>query len=154
MEKNVFVKKYNPDVSNLYNNKVIESNGLQKDKIDYKKETWKGITGNSFTNDVKKAEDFIIEFEKPNFEAIRMEYSNRYMERQQEIRMAEEKKRKIQELAMQNLSKMQPDLDLNKKEEIKTHNELKQLQINDTDVLKDEKEKFNELLKNIDELIN
>ena len=55
---------------------------------------------------------------------------------------------------MQNVMKIQMDLGLDITQvKIKTHDELKQLQINEADFLKNEKEKFNELLKNLEQII-
>ena len=115
---------------------------------------WKGITGNDFLNNVSKAEDFIINFEKPNFEAIRTSHTTEYFLRQNEIKEIEEKKKKIKDAAMQNVMKIESDLGLQiKSVDIKTHNELKHLQINEQDLLKEEKSKFNELLKGLEGII-
>jgi hypothetical protein len=55
---------------------------------------------------------------------------------------------------MQNVMKIQTDLGINiSKQEQKTHDELKQLQIDSADLLKEEKLKFNELLKNLEDII-
>lgn len=154
MDKNIFVKKYNPDVASKFSNKKLEDSKFQKDSIEYKKELWKGITGKEFLNDVSKAEDFVIEFEKPDFEAIRSKHNTEYFIRQQEIKEIQEKNRKIKEAAMQNIMKIQSDLGIETKTtETKTHDELKQLQINEQDILKEEKAKFNELLKGLEGII-
>ena len=154
MDKNVFVKKYNPDVNSKFSERKSDSKDFQKDTIEYKKELWKGITGKEFLIDVAKAEDFVIEFEKPDFQAIRSGYINEFASRQNEIKEIEEKNRKIKEAAMQDVMKIQTELGINvQNQEQKTHNELKQLQIDSTDLLKEEKQKFNELLKNLEDII-
>jgi hypothetical protein len=154
MDKNVFVKKYNPDVNSKFSEKKSSTQDFQKDTIEYKKELWKGITGQEFLMDVSKAEDFVIEFEKPDFQAIRTGYVTEFASRQTEIKEIEEKNRKIREAAMQDIMKIQADLGVNlSTQEQKTHNELKQLQIDSADLLKDEKAKFNELLKNLEDII-
>ena len=155
MDKNIFIKKYNPDVNSKFTDRQKFTQEYKKDSIEYKKELWKGITGDQFLKDVKKSEDFIIEFEKPNFEEIRSNYSDKYVQRENEKRETEDKMNKIREAAIQNVMKIQTDLGLNIKPiiEIKTHDELKKLQINDQDLLKEEKQKFNELLKNLEEII-
>ncbi len=154
MDKNVFVKKYNPDVNSKFSEKKSSTQDFQKDTIEYKKELWKGITGQQFLMDVSKAEDFVIEFEKPDFQAIRTGYVTEFASRQTEIKEIEEKNRKIREAAMQDIMKIQADLGVNlSTQEQKTHNELKQLQIDSADLLKDEKAKFNELLKNLEDII-
>jgi hypothetical protein len=154
MDKNIFVKKYNPDITSKFSEKKESSNHFQKDTIEYKKELWKGITGQDFLIDVSKPEDFTIEFEKPDFHAIRSEYISEFAIRQNEIKEIEEKNKKIKEAAMQNVMKIQTDLGINlSNQEQKTHNELKELQIDSADLLKEEKEKFNELLNNLKDII-
>jgi len=154
MDKNIFVKKYNPDVNSKFSERNINSQEFQKDKIEYKKDLWKGITGKEFLMDVSKPEDFIIEFQKPDFQAIRTGYVTEFASRQNEIKEIEEKQKKIREAAMQNVMKIQSDLGINtSNQEQKTYDELKQLQINSADLLKEEKEKFNQLLKNLEDII-
>jgi hypothetical protein len=153
MDKNIFIKKYNPDVNIKFNDVKTSDKNFQKNKIEYKNELWKGITGKEFTNNVSKSEDFIIKFEKPDFNKISSIHSNEYMNRQREIKEIEEKNKKIYQSAMENVMKIQNNLGINEQENSKTHDELKKLQIKDNDVLKDEKEKFNELIKNLEDII-
>lgn len=156
MDKNIFVKKYNPDVNVKFTDRKISEKDFQKDSIEYKKDLWKGITGEKFSIDVSKPEDFIIEFPKPDFNLIRADYSDRYSQREIEKKEAEEKMKKIRQAAMQNVMKIQLDLGLEEQPvEIKTHNELKQLQLqlDDQDLLKDDKIKFNELVNSLEGLI-
>jgi len=154
MDKNIFVKKYNPDIAFKFSNKKLEDALYTKDSIEYKKELWKGITGKDFLNNVSKAEDFVINFVKPDFETIRTSYDTEYYLRQKEITEIEEKKKKIKESAIQNVMKIQLDLGIQTKlVKTKTHDELKHLQINEQDLLKEEKSKFNELLKGLEGII-
>jgi hypothetical protein len=154
MDKNIFVKKYNPDIASKFSNKKLEDAQYTKDSIEYKKELWKGITGKDFLNNVSKAEDFVINFVKPDFETIRTSYDTEYYLRQKEITEIEEKKKKIKESAIQNVMKIQLDLGIQTKlVKTKTHDELKHLQINEQDLLKEEKSKFNELLKGLEGII-
>jgi hypothetical protein len=154
MDKNIFVKKYNPDIASKFSNKKLEDSQYTKDSIEYKKELWKGITGKDFLNNVTKPEDFVINFENPDFEAIRTSHNTEYYLRQNEIKEIEEKKKKIKEAAMQNVMKIQLDLGIQIKPiETKSHDELKHLQINEQDLLKEEKFKFNELLKGLEGII-
>ena len=155
MDKNIFVKKYNPDVNSKYSDKQNSSQDFQKDNINYKKELWKGITGKEFTIDIQKSEDFIIEFENPNFESIRNAHTSEYILRQNEIKEIEQKNKKIREAAMENVMKIGNNLGITNMtlEQTKTHDELKQIQVNENDLLKNEKEQFNELLKNLEGII-
>ena len=152
MDKNIFIKKYNPDVINKFSSRNEQ---LNVSNIQYKKELWKGITGNEFKNDVKSSNDFIIQFDKPDLNTINNKHNNELASRQKEINLIEQKNKKIKEAALQSYMKI--DLNISnkipEKKEVKTYNELKQIQINDNDLLKEEKEKFNNLLKNLENII-
>ena len=150
MDKNIFIKKYNPDVINKFSSR---NDKLNVSNIEYKKEVWKGITGNEFLNNVKSADDFIIKFDKPDLNAINSKHNTELASRQKEINMIEEKNKKIKEAALQsfmNIDLISSNQDI---KQTKTHNELKQIQVNDNDLLKEEKEKFNNLLKNLENII-
>jgi len=151
MDKNIFVKKYNPDVNNKFISRADEKNLTN---FNYKKELWKGITGNEFNIDIKDSKDFIIQFEKPDFNSIASKHQIEYMSRQKEITQIENKNKLIKEAALHNVMKLDNNLfNNNLVENIKTHDELKQIQINDNDLLKEEKQKFNDILKNLESII-
>ena len=151
MDKNIFIKKYNPDVINKFSSR---NDKLNVSNIEYKKEVWKGITGNDFKNDVKTAKDFIIKFDKPDLNTINYKHNNELASRQKEINLIEEKNKKIKEAALQSFMNIDLITSSNQeKKEVKTYNELKQIQIKDNDLLKDDKEKFNNLLKNLENII-
>jgi hypothetical protein len=150
MDKNIFIKKYNPDVINKFSSR---NDKLNVSNIEYKKEVWKGITGNDFKNDVKTADDFIIKFDKPDLNTINSKHNNELASRQKEINLIEEKNKKIKEAALQSFMNIDLTSSNQEKKEVKTYNELKQIQVNDNDLLKDEKEKFNNLLKNLENII-
>jgi hypothetical protein len=150
MDKNIFIKKYNPDVINKFSSR---NDKLNVSNIEYKKEVWKGITGNDFKNDVKTAKDFIIKFDKPDLNTINSKHNNELASRQKEINLIEEKNKKIKEAALQSFMNIDLTSSNQEKKEVKTYNELKQIQVNDNDLLKDEKEKFNNLLKNLENII-
>ena len=166
MDKNIFIKKYNPDVINKFSSRNEQIN---LSNIQYKKEVWKGITSNEFTNDIKSSDDFIIKFDKPDFNTINTKHNMILASRQKEINIIEEKNKKIKEAALQDFMKIDLNLGISRalldpnnlqsinenseKIQNKTYNELKQIQINDNDLLKEEKEKFNNLLKNLENII-
>lgn len=150
MDKNIFIKKYNPDVINKFSTR---NDKLNVSNIEYKKEVWKGITGNDFKNDVKSANDFIIKFDKPDLNTINSKHNNELASRQKEINLIEEKNKKIKEAALQSFMNIDLTSSNQEKKEVKTYNELKQIQVNDNDLLKEEKEKFNNLLKNLENII-
>ena len=150
MDKNIFIKKYNPDVINKFSSR---NDKLNVSNIEYKKEVWKGITGNDFKNDVKTAKDFIIKFDKPDLNTINSKHNNELASRQKEMNLIEEKNKKIKEAALQSFMNIDLITSNQEKKEVKTYNELKQIQIKDNDLLKDDKEKFNNLLKNLENII-
>jgi hypothetical protein len=150
MDKNIFIKKYNPDVINKFSSR---NDKLNVSNIEYKKEVWKGITGNEFLNNVKSADDFIIKFDKPDLNAINSKHNTELASRQKEINLIEEKNKKIKEAALQSFMNIDLISSNQEKKEVKTYNELKQIQVNDNDLLKEEKEKFNNLLKNLENII-
>ena len=150
MDKNIFIKKYNPDVINKFS---FRNDKLNVSNIEYKKEVWKGITGNEFLNDVKSADDFIIKFDKPDLNAINSKHNTELAFRQKEINMIEEKNKKIKEAALQSFMNIDLTSSNQDNKQTKTHTELKQIQVNDNDLLKEEKEKFNNLLKNLENII-
>ena len=152
MDKNIFIKKYNPDVINKFSSRNQQIN---LSEIQYKKEVWKGITGDEFKNDIKSPDDFIIKFDKPNLNTINSKHNDELASRQKEINLIEEKNKKIKEAALQNYMKIDLNTSENISEKIqtKTHNELKQIQINDNDLLKEEKQKFNNLLNDLNKIL-
>jgi hypothetical protein len=150
MDKNIFIKKYNPDIKEKFSSKSQE----KIINIEYKKEIWKGITGNNFNIDIKSGDDFKIKFEKPDLNQITSKLQNEYSSRQKEIEQIQEKNQKIKNAALQSLMKIETDLGISTKNTTsKTHDELKQIQIHENDLLKEEKQKFNELLKNLESII-
>lgn len=150
MNKNIFIKKYNPDVNEKFN----KCNNKINIDINYKKEVWKGITGNDFNVNVQNSKDFIIQFEKPDFNKIILEHDNQYNTRQKEIDQIEKKNKLIKEAALENVMKIETELGIiPSTQNIKSHDELKQIQINENDILKEEKQEFNNLLKNLESII-
>jgi hypothetical protein len=150
MDKNIFIKKYNPDIKEKFSSRSKE----KTINIDYKKDIWKGITGNHFNIDIKSADDLKIQFEKPNLNEITSKLQSEYSSRQKENEQIEEKNKKIKNAALQSLMKIELDLGLTPNvSNNKTHEELKQIQIHDNDILREEKEKFNDLLKNLESII-
>jgi hypothetical protein len=150
MDKNIFIKKYNPDIKEKFSSRSKE----KTINIDYKKDIWKGITGNHFNIDIKSADDLKIQFEKPNLNEITSKLQSEYSSRQKENEQIEKKNKKIKNAALQSLMKIELDLGLTPNvSNNKTHEELKQIQIHDNDILREEKEKFNDLLKNLESII-
>ena len=153
MDKNIFIKKYNPDVISKFSSR---NDKLNIPNIEYTKEVWKGITGNEFINNVKSANDLIITFDKADLDVINSKHNTELASRQKENYLIEEKKNKIKEAALQSFMNINLNYSKNSSNQVeqentqnKTYTELKQIQVNDNDLLKDEKSKFNDLLNNL-----
>jgi len=152
MNKNIFIKKHNPDVSD----KFIEKNNDQLNNINYTNQVWKGITGNEFNKTIKSTEDFIINFEKPDINKIVSRYNDEYTNREKEIKLINDKNKLIQRAALQSTMKIDINIDLNTNiqsdDNIATHDTLKRIQIAENDKLKLEKEKYNNLLADLENI--
>lgn len=139
-------EKFNPDITNKFTTRSANKN---INNIQYTKEIWKGITGNDFNKDIKKSDDFKINFETVNISEIMSKHQQEYDIRTRETTLVNEKNRLIK----QSCNTMNLDnIIINTTSNNKTHDELKQIQINDNDILKNEKEKYNAMLKVLDNL--
>jgi hypothetical protein len=141
--------KYNPDVITNYTSK---NNSLKLTDIEYTNQIWKGITGDEFTNNIKDANDLKIEFEKPNINDIISKHNNELSNRMKDKEMIDEKNRLIKQAALQNVMQLNIINDIKPVNETKMHDELKHIQIKENDILKEEKEKYNLLLRGLEDL--
>jgi hypothetical protein len=152
MNKNIFMKKHNPDVSE----KFLEKNNDKINNINYTNQVWKGITGNEFNKKINKTEDFIINFEKPDISKIVSRYNDEYANREKEIKLINDKNKLIQRAALQSTMKIDINSDINtdsySDNNIAMHDTLKKIQIAENDKLKLEKEKYNNLLADLENI--
>ena len=142
--------KYNPDVITNYTSK---NNNLKLTNIEYSNQIWKGITGDEFRNNVKDAKDLKIEFDKPNINEIVSRHNNELTNRMKDKELIDEKNRLIKQAAIQNVMQINIINDVKTVNETKMHDELKHIQIRENDILRDEKEKYNILLRGLEDLI-
>jgi hypothetical protein len=142
-------KKYNPDVNDNF---IKIKNDINLNNIQYSKHVWKGITGDEFNKDIKGSTDFKIDFEKPNINTIMEKHNIEFLNREKEMKQIEIKNNLIRQAALEDTMVLDiPKLiNNNDNNDIKTHNELRNIKILDNDVLKNEKEKFNSILKDLD----
>ena len=142
--------KYNPDVITNYTSK---NNNLKLANIEYSNQIWKGITGDEFKNNIKDATDLKIEFDKPNINDIVLRHNNELSNRMKDKEMIDEKNRLIRQAAIQNVMQINIINDVKTVNETKMHDELKHIQIKENDILRNEKEKYNLLLRGLENLI-
>jgi len=152
MNKNIFITKHNPDVSE----KFIEKNNNKITNINYTNQVWKGITGYEFNKQINKTEDFIIDFEKPDINKIISKFNDEYENREKEIKLINDKNKLIEQAALQSTMKIDINIDINSsdymEDKTETHDTLKKIQIAENDKLKLEKEKYNNLLADLENI--
>lgn len=142
--------KYNPDVITNYTSK---NNNLKLTNIEYSNQIWKGITGDEFKKNIKDADDLKIKFDKPNINDIVSRHNNELTNRIKDKELIDEKNRLIKQAAIQNVMQINIINEVKTSNDIKMYDELKQVQIRQNDILRDDKEKYNLLLKGLENLI-
>lgn len=148
MNNNIFLKKYNPDVSE----KFLEQNNNKINDINYSNQVWKGITGNEFEKNINKSEDFLINFEKPDVNRIVSKYNDEFLNREKEMKIIQEKNKLIEQASLQSTMKINIDTYIENNSLPETHDSLKRMQIAENDKLKLEKEIYNKLLEDLEDI--
>jgi len=134
------MNKYNPDVNEKYRN--LDRN----EKFVFTNKIWNGITGDEINN-IYSSNDLKINIDKQDID-IKTRHDNELLNRNNEIRILQEKKKLLENIKM--------EIPIQEKEiiqEARTYVELKYIQISENDRLRTEKEKFNELLKDLEIII-
>jgi len=137
------MNKYNPDVNERYRN--LDRN----EKFVFSNKIWNGITGDEINN-IYSSNDLKINIDKQDID-IKTRHDNELLNRNNEIRILQEKKKLLENIKMEI-----PIQEKEKEKEIqdtRTYVELKHIQIAENDRLRTEKEKFNELLKDLEIII-
>jgi hypothetical protein len=137
------MNKYNPDVNERYRN--LDRN----DKFVFSNKIWNGITGDEINN-IYSSNDLKLNIDKQDID-IKTRHDNELLNRNNEIRILQEKKKLLENIKMEI-----PIQEKEKEKEIqdtRTYVELKHIQIAENDRLRTEKEKFNELLKDLEIII-
>ena len=140
MNQNIFQRinndKYNPDIIDKYNNMTNN----RTTNFNQSKEVWKGITGENFD-----ANDLKIKIEKPEVSEILNRLNIIMTEREDEERIRKEiAKTYKNENEKNNIEKEYSSQD---------HHQLKKYHIDKNDKLIKEKEKFNAILEELNDIM-
>ena len=151
MNNNIFFNKYNPDVNDKYKQILNRDQNFQ-----FSNKIWNGITGSEFANKINNSNDLKIIFNDDiNYNTINLKHQNEILNRKIENDNINEKNKLINNMKINNSltieNKNDEPTDINIVE-TKTHIELKKIQINNNDILKNEKEQFNKLLFDIEKM--
>ena len=145
-------EKFNPDVANLYN-KTNETRNTSK--FEYTQEGYKTIMNDKLPKEVKSVEDLKIEYEKAS-EKDRIEIVKK-------INLLEDERKKENDKLKSQIDhnkKLDELIKIKRKEvsennyQASTHSELKQMTIKQNDKIKKEKERFNNIVNSINDILN
>jgi len=145
-------EKFNPDVANLYN----KSNEIRNTtKYEWNKQGYKTIMNDNMPNVVKSKEDLKVEYQKAT--------EKDKTEMVKKITVLEDERLKEKETLAKQLDhtkKLDELIKIKRKEinennyQASTHSELKQVQIKNNDKLKKEKQKLNNIVSSINDILN
>jgi hypothetical protein len=145
-------EKFNPDVGNLYNQTTQLRNTT---KYEHTNEGYKTIINNKVPLIVKSQEDLKITYEKSN-EKDRLIVLKKINELEND-RLNEKKNHEKQ---IDHSKKLDELIKIKRKEltetnyQASTHGELKQIQIKQNDKTQKEKERFNNIVSSINNILN
>lgn len=142
--------KYNPDISNLFNN----ANQIrQTTNYQFSNEGYKTIMNEKITKPIKSQDDLKIEYkkadqkERPEILKKIQELENERLNEKQKLSSQIDHSKKLDELI--KIKRKEINIDY----EASTHTELKQIQINQNDKIKKEKEKFNNIINSLNDIL-
>ena len=145
-------EKFNPDVSNLYN----QNNQIRNTtKYEYTNQGYKTIMNDKMPVFVKSQEDLKVNYEKVT-EKDKVIVQKKISELENE-RLNEKNKLEKQ---IDHSKKLDELIKIKRKEitdnnyQASTHGELKQIQIKQNDKAKNEKERFNNIVSSINDILN
>ena len=145
-------EKFNPDIANLYNKATETRNTI---KYEHTNQGYKSITTEKLPNTVTSQDDFKIAYNKLN-ETDNTMILKKISELEND-RLNEKKKLESQ---LDHSKKLDELIKIKRKEIVETnyqastHVELKTMQIKDTDNMKKQKEKLNNIVSSINEIFN
>jgi len=137
------MNKYNPDVNERYRN--LDRN----EKFVFSNKIWNGITGDEINN-IYSSNDLKLNIDKQDID-IKTRHDNELLNRNNEIRILQEKKKLLENIKME--IPIQEKVKEKEIQDTRTYVELKHIQIAENDRLRTEKEKFNDLLKDLEIII-
>lgn len=145
-------EKFNPDVANLYN----KTNEIRNtSKYEYSQDGYKTIMNDKLPKEVKSVEDLKVEYQKAS-EKDRIEIIKK-------INLLEDERKKENDklrLQIDHNKKLDELIKIKRKEVVEnnyqasTHSELKQMTIKQNDKIKKEKERFNDIVNSINDILN
>jgi chromosome segregation ATPase len=144
--------KFNPDVANLYN-QVNEVRNTSK--YNFSNQGYKTIMNDKIPKIVKSQEDLKVNYEKAN-EQQKNEILNKISQLENERNLEKERLNKQTDHTkkLEELIKIKRKENNNDNYQASTHGELKQIQINQNDKVRKEKEKFNSIVDSLNDILN
>jgi hypothetical protein len=143
-------EKFNPDISNLYNN----ANEIrQTTNFKFSNEGYKTIMNEKITKPIKSQEDLKVEYQKADQKDRPMvlkkiqELENERLNEKQKLTSQIDHSKKLEELIKIKRKEITDNY------QAPTHGELKQIQINQNDKIKKEKERFNDIVNSLNEIL-
>ena len=143
-------EKFNPDISNLYNtaNEIRQTTNYK-----FSNEGYKTIINEKITKPIKSQDDLKVEYKKVDQKEMPM-----VLKKIQELeneRLNEKKKLTVQ---IDHSKKLEELIKIKRKEvtenyQATTHGELKQIQINQNDKIKKEKERYNDIINSLNDIL-
>jgi hypothetical protein len=156
MDNNVFAKKTvksNPDVlSNHSKNEDKHNKAYDKRSISYKNDVWRGVLTEKFDKPIERAEDFTVHYERPDFNEMNCKFRDEDRKREEEARLTEEKIKRIEAEKLESINKLREEMGGETVAVATDFEHLKIEQESSNVVLKEKKDKYNELLSSIDDL--
>lgn len=140
--------KFNPDVMENYNQVKEYKIG----EINYSNQTWKGITGSELNFAADCSENFKLQFEKVDTVKLSNDFTVEFEQRERERLITEEKNRQIKERMLENVLVMTDEI-CDGNTTIEDLPEYSTLKIEScANVLLDEQEEYNKLLREVGNL--
>jgi len=143
-------EKFNPDISNLYS-QINQTR--QTTSYNFSNEGYKTIITEKITKPIKSQDDLKLDYKKADgtdkqiMEKKRQELENERLAEQAKLGKQIDHTKKLEELIKIKRKEMNNDY------QATTHGELKQIQINQNDKIKAEKEKFNSIVNSLNDIL-
>jgi|UniRef100_A0A6C0H0L3 hypothetical protein len=144
-------EKFNPDVANLYNKTNQTRNTI---KYNFTNEGYKTIINDNLPKIIKSKEDLKINYEKIsskdlpviNKKITELEYE-REMEKEKLVKQIDHNKKLDEVIKIKRKEKNEENY------QASTHSELKNLTINSNDKIKKEKQRYNNIVDSINDIL-
>jgi len=143
-------EKFNPDISNLYNN---ANETRQTTNYKFSTEGYKTIINEKITKPIKSQDDLKVEYKKVDQKEMPMvlkkiqELENERLNEKQKLTAQIDHSKKLEELIKIKRKEVTDNY------QATTHGELKQIQINQNDKIKKEKERYNDIINSLNDIL-